>query len=213
MVGSAGRAVVVSVFLALVATGIGAVVYSQELSPEAPVMDASPAVDASADARAKVAKAKPKAKPARGGKPRVAGHTSRIGGGVKASGPSHTSGAHHGGRPTPSAHGHHATPTGSSYESALDSNNQQVTIGAHGGSDLTDAQLAAPMHDGTFISNCGAPDDMSVTVKVAIKNGHAVGVSVSTSPPDGAVASCIDHHVRGLSWPAHPKMDSFITTY
>jgi hypothetical protein len=38
-------------------------------------------------------------------------------------------------------------------------------------------------------------------------------VSVYTTPPNGAVASCVDHAVRGLVWPANQKMDSFITTY
>jgi hypothetical protein len=104
-------------------------------------------------------------------------------------------------------------PTGPTYEAALDSNNQQLTIGANSGPDLSDAQLAAPMSDGRFVDDCGAPESMSVTVKVAIKMGHAVGVSVVTSPPAADVAGCIDRHVRGLSWPANPKTDSFVTTY
>ncbi len=104
-------------------------------------------------------------------------------------------------------------PAGMSYEAALASNNQEVTIGAKGGPDLTDAQLNAPMRNAAFISGCGAPDSMKVTVKVAVKMGRAVGVSVYTTPPNAAVASCIDRHVRGLGWPANPKMDSFTTSY
>jgi eukaryotic-like serine/threonine-protein kinase len=103
---------------------------------------------------------------------------------------------------------------GQSYESALASNNQEVNIGGGGGGpDLTDNQLAAPMRNATFIGGCGAPNDMKVTVRVAIKMGRAVGVSVYTNPADGAVASCVDRHVRGLAWPANGKMDSFTTTY
>jgi hypothetical protein len=115
--------------------------------------------------------------------------------------------------PPGGAHRSHAPPSGPTYESALDSNHQQVNIGSSTGPDLTDAQLSGPMSDGSFVSDCGAPDDMGVTVKVAIKNGHAVGVSVSTSPPSSDVAGCIDRHVRRLSWPSSPKMDSFVTTY
>jgi len=59
----------------------------------------------------------------------------------------------------------------------------------------------------SFIGGCGAPENMKVTVKAAIKNGRAVGVSVYTTPPAASVASCIDRHVRGLSWPSNPKMD------
>lgn len=104
-------------------------------------------------------------------------------------------------------------PAGMSYEAALNSNNQEITMGAKSGPDLSDGQLSAPMRNASFISGCGAPDSMKVTVKVAIKNGRAVGVSVYPSPPSPGVASCVDRHVRGLSWPVSAKMDSFTTTY
>lgn len=103
---------------------------------------------------------------------------------------------------------------GGSYEAALAANNEEIKMGsAPTGPDLSNAQLSAPMANAAFISGCGAPNDMSVTVKVAIKMGRAVGVSVYTSPPNAAVASCVDRHVRQLAWPAHPKMDSFTTKY
>ncbi|HWL84712.1 MAG TPA: hypothetical protein VNO21_02860 [Polyangiaceae bacterium] len=103
---------------------------------------------------------------------------------------------------------------GVSYEAALDSNVQEVNMaGAKGGVDLTNSQLESPMKSASFVSGCGAPSDMQITVKVAIKNGRAVGVSVYANPPDAHVASCIDHAVRGLSWPSNPKMDSLTTTY
>ena len=103
-------------------------------------------------------------------------------------------------------------PSGPSFESAL-ANGQTINMGDKGGSDLTDAQLSAPMADGSFVGDCDAPDDMGVTVKVAIRSGRAIGVSVYTSPQDADVAGCIQRHVRGLSWPSSPKTDSFVTTY
>lgn len=103
---------------------------------------------------------------------------------------------------------------GMSYEAALNANNEEIKMGnAPGGPDLSNAQLSAPMANGSYISACGAPGDMKVTVRVAVKMGRAMGVSVYTVPPNPAVAGCVDRHVRGLSWPAHPKMDSFTTTY
>ena len=51
------------------------------------------------------------------------------------------------------------------------------------------------------------------TVRVAIKNGHAIGVTVSTNPPDPGVAACIDRHVRGIGWPVSSKMDTLTTNY
>jgi hypothetical protein len=105
-------------------------------------------------------------------------------------------------------------PSGMSYEQALNSNNQEINMGAsQGGPDLTDGQLSAPLRSGAFLGACGAPDSMKVQVRVAIKNGHAVGVTVTTNPPNSGIASCIDHSVRGMSWPSSPKMDSFTTNY
>jgi hypothetical protein len=103
------------------------------------------------------------------------------------------------------------SPGGLSYEAALAGNNQQITIGQNGGPDLTNAQLEGPLRNGSFISACGASNDTHVTVQVAVRMGRAIGVTVSTNPPNGSVASCIDHAVRGLAWPANPKTD-FVTT-
>ena len=103
---------------------------------------------------------------------------------------------------------------GMSYEAALNSNNQEISMGGgKGAPDLTDAQLSAPMRNAAFISSCGAPDSMKVTVKVAVKNGRAVGVSVYTNPSNQGVAACVDRHVRGLGWHPNSKMDFFTTTY
>ncbi|MEO7110214.1 MAG: hypothetical protein ABI183_07250, partial [Polyangiaceae bacterium] len=105
-------------------------------------------------------------------------------------------------------------PSGMSFEQALNSNNQEINMGAsQGGADLTDGQLSGPLHSGAFLGACGAPDSMKVKVQVAIKSGHAVGVTVSTTPPNTGVSSCIDHAVRGMGWPSSPKMDSFTTSY
>jgi hypothetical protein len=105
-------------------------------------------------------------------------------------------------------------PGGMSYETALATNMQQIDMSGHVvGPDLNDQQLSGPMRNATFLNSCGAPDSMKVTVKVAIKMGRAIGVSVYTNPPNGGVASCVDRFVRNLSWPANAKMDSFVTTY
>ena len=104
-------------------------------------------------------------------------------------------------------------PAGPTYEAAIASNRQEITMGRESEPDLTDAQLSGPMHGGSFVGECGAPDSTKVTVKVAVKQGRPVGVSVSASPPDADVAGCIDRYVRTFSWPSSSKMDSFTTTY
>ncbi|MDB4946387.1 MAG: hypothetical protein JWP97_5921 [Labilithrix sp.] len=181
-------------------------------------------VDASADAR--VARRKTKPKPgkrgARAGRPRVGGgHIS-----TDPSGGTGTGGGNVGADDNGSADDDDGPdeppapppfrgrgPAGPTYEAALASNNQEVTIGKQGPADLSDAQLSGPMRSGAFVGECGAPESMKVTVKVAIKSGRAAGVSVSTSPPDPDVAGCIDRYVRTFSWPSSPKMDSFTSTY
>jgi hypothetical protein len=103
---------------------------------------------------------------------------------------------------------------GASYESAVAGNVQQIDMNGHvTGPDLTDLQLSGPLRNATFLNSCGAPDSMHVTVKVAIKMGRAVGVSVYSSPPNSGVTSCVDRAVRNLAWPVNQKMDSFVTTY
>ena len=63
-------------------------------------------------------------------------------------------------------------PAGPTYEAAIASNKQEVAIGSQSAPDLSDAQLAGPMRSGAFVGECGAPDSMKVTVKVAIKLGR-----------------------------------------
>jgi hypothetical protein len=78
-------------------------------------------------------------------------------------------------------------------------------------SDLTDAQLSAPL--GNVLSGCGVPDNMRVTVSVAVKLGRAAGVTVVTDPPNSSVAFCVDRAVRRLRWPTSPKLDSLVTRF
>ncbi len=103
---------------------------------------------------------------------------------------------------------------GTSFENVLNGNNETITMGqAQDQPDLTNAQLAAPLRHASFITGCGAPDDMKVSVRVAVKMGHPVGVTVSTNPPNAGVAACVDRSVRGLQWPVSPKTDFVTTSY
>jgi hypothetical protein len=82
------------------------------------------------------------------------------------------------------------------------------------GVDLTDSQLSAPMGSiGNSIAACGVPNGTSVTVKVAVKYGRAVGVTVETDPSDPTTASCVARAVRKLRWPSSPKLDTLTTRY
>jgi hypothetical protein len=208
-----GTAIVVASVIAF--GGFGAAYLWKESQTESDeAREGGLVADASADARVARGKHKPGKKGARAGKPGGGGGGTGNGGGNVAAddnGSDDDNGGADDPPPPPPFRGR--GPAGPTYEAALASNTQEITIGKQGTADLTDAQLAAPMRSGAFAGECGAPDRMKVTVKVAIKTGRAVGVSVSTSPPDPDVAGCIDRYVRTFSWPSSSKMDSFTTTY
>jgi hypothetical protein len=103
---------------------------------------------------------------------------------------------------------------GTSFENVLNGTSETITMGqSQDQPDLTNAQLSAPLRHASFITGCGAPDDMKVTVRVAVKMGRAVGVTVSTNPPSSGVAACVDRSVRGLQWPVSAKTDFVTTSY
>ncbi len=78
---------------------------------------------------------------------------------------------------------------------------------------LSSAQLGAPLVHGRFVSECGAPDDMKVSVKVTVKMGHAVAVAVTTDPANTAVASCVEKATREKQWDVSPKTQYATVTY
>lgn len=228
-----GTAIVVASVIAF--GGFGAAYLWKESQTESDeARESARVADASADARVARGKPKPGKKGARAGKPRGGGGRTGIGtgpggggGGVGNGGGTGNGGGNVGADDNGSADDNGGAddpppppppfrgrgPAGPTYEAALASNTQEITIGKQGAADLTDAQLSGPMRSGAFAGECGAPDSMKVTVKVAIKTGRAVGVSVSTSPPDPDIAGCIDRYVRTFSWPSSSKMDSFTTAY
>jgi hypothetical protein len=78
---------------------------------------------------------------------------------------------------------------------------------------LSNAQLGAPLVHGTFVSACGAPDDMKVTVKASVRAGHATTVTVKTTPDNPTVGSCIEQAVRGMQWDISPKTGKVTVNY
>ncbi|HEX3345272.1 MAG TPA: hypothetical protein VHS09_11900, partial [Polyangiaceae bacterium] len=78
---------------------------------------------------------------------------------------------------------------------------------------LSSAELGAPLVHGAFVTACGAPPDMKVVVKVAVKLGRAVDVKVTTDPPDPMIAACIDKATRDLQWEPSRKTDHVTVRY
>lgn len=102
---------------------------------------------------------------------------------------------------------------GLSCEAAQNSYVQEMKMGEKGQADLTRGQFASVLNTGSYLNGCGVPDSMSVNICAAVQNGRAVGVTVTTTPRNGGVSSCISRRIRGLRFPSNPKLDVARTTF
>jgi hypothetical protein len=78
---------------------------------------------------------------------------------------------------------------------------------------LSSAQLGAPLVHGKFVTDCGAPDDMKILVKVTVKMGRAIAVAATTDPANAAVADCVEKATRRMQWDVSPKTQHATVTY
>ncbi|HVY44347.1 MAG TPA: hypothetical protein VHB21_00650 [Minicystis sp.] len=90
---------------------------------------------------------------------------------------------------------------------------EEYKMGNNGPPDLTAGAYGAVLNRGSYLNACGVPPSMTVNVCAAVQNGRAVGVTVSTSPHNGGIASCVAAQVRALSFPSHPRLDVARTTF
>jgi hypothetical protein len=103
---------------------------------------------------------------------------------------------------------------GMSCESAQAAYVEEINIGGSKvPADITSSQYGSILNGGGYLNGCGLPSSTGVDVCVAVQNGRAVGVTVRTRPSSPGVAGCIASHVRGLSFPAHPKLDVTRTSF
>ena len=78
---------------------------------------------------------------------------------------------------------------------------------------LSSAQLSAPLYHNASIATCGAPPEMRVVIKAAVKMGRAVDVQVTTDPPDPTIEVCIEQATRNLRWDPSRKTDHLTVRY
>jgi hypothetical protein len=79
--------------------------------------------------------------------------------------------------------------------------------------DLSAGAYGNVLNKGGYLNSCGVPSSMSVSICAAVQNGRAVGVTVSTTPSNPGIASCVKQQVMGLGFPSHPRMDVARTTF
>jgi hypothetical protein len=91
---------------------------------------------------------------------------------------------------------------------------EEINVGGpRGQADLTAGQFGAVLNNGGYIGGCGTPSSMHVNVCAAVQNGRAVGVTVTTEPPNAGITNCITGAVRRMSFPSNPKLDVATTRF
>ena len=71
----------------------------------------------------------------------------------------------------------------------------------------------AILNDGAFLGACKSPASTGVKICAAIRGGHAVAVTVTTTPGDARLSSCIGKAVQAIDFPASPRLDVTSTTF
>jgi hypothetical protein len=114
------------------------------------------------------------------------------------------------GPPTDTARPAAASPgssDGVTCEQAREQYVEEIDMRAEGPADLTAADYAGVLNQGTYLASCDVPETSHARICVAVQNGSAVGVTVSVDPSEANLELCIARQVRALTFPAHPKMD------
>lgn len=102
---------------------------------------------------------------------------------------------------------------GMSCEAARSKYVEEFKIGNSGPPDLTAGAYAKVLNNGSYLNACNVPSNMEVSVCAAVQNGRAVGVTVTTNPPNGGISSCVAGQIRAMGFPSHPRLDVATTTF
>jgi hypothetical protein len=95
-----------------------------------------------------------------------------------------------------------------SCEAAVARNEEQLEIGAaRGPADITRESFARVLQDGAYLRGCDVPERMVLEICAAVKQGRAVGVTVTTAPPSASVAACVRSAVARLGFPYGERLD------
>jgi hypothetical protein len=73
--------------------------------------------------------------------------------------------------------------------------------------------LQAPLLDLKRYDKCKVPRSTKVSMNVAVYDGVAVGVTVTTKPKNAKIEDCLDTVVRGMSWDKVPSLNQSTVTF
>lgn len=95
-----------------------------------------------------------------------------------------------------------------SCEAAIARNNEQLELGApRGPADLSRGQYASILERGSYLSACSIPARTVVEICAAVKEGRALGITVTSNPPSAALSACVRRAVSRLKFPTSPRLD------
>jgi hypothetical protein len=73
--------------------------------------------------------------------------------------------------------------------------------------------LQTPLLDLKRYDKCKVPRATKVTMTVAVYDGAAVGVDVTTKPKNGKIEECLDGVVRGMTWDKVPSLNQVTVNF
>jgi hypothetical protein len=101
-----------------------------------------------------------------------------------------------------------AAVVASSCEAAIARNNEQLEIGAaRGAPDISREAYASILQNGRYLAGCSLPERTVFEICAAVKDGHAVGITVVSTPPNSKLNACVRSAVAHLKFPQNPRLD------
>ena len=73
--------------------------------------------------------------------------------------------------------------------------------------------LQTPLLDLKRYDKCKVPRTTKVSMSVAVYDGAAVGVDVTTKPKNGKIEECLDSVVRGMTWDKVPSLNQVTVNF
>jgi hypothetical protein len=73
---------------------------------------------------------------------------------------------------------------------------------------INDDELQKPLMEIPRYERCKVPRSQRVSIRVAVYDGAAVGVDISSKPKSAKVEECVAGVVRTMSWPKVPSLNT-----
>jgi hypothetical protein len=102
-----------------------------------------------------------------------------------------------------------------SCDQARDENPDNIDLGRRSDAppDISVSQYSAVLGRGSYLQSCQVPGSVAVTVCAAVRDGKAIGITVTMSPHRQSIVNCVVEAIQALEFPSHPRMDVATTSF